>query len=217
MAILSMPVISSWIEKSLIIPASNHSNVTPRFIFVLGGGYLTGVTPEEDILVTESIRRVLRGVAVWKQYPSAKLVFSGASNNVRRQPERHSQLMAALAKGHDVPAGAIIMEINSTNTATHPIEALKLSDLTSEMPIAVVTNAWHMRRAMREFCRHFENIMIVPVPSSFLSGQWHDWLPGAGGLDNSTTYIREWVGLLWYALKGMVVTSEAIHIGEKRC
>ena len=121
---------------------------------MLGGGYDPGVIPDEDILSTESQRRVLHGVTLWRRYPDARLVLSGAMEYLgRRNLGRHAQLMAEVSVNQGVPASAVLLEPRSRNTREHPIEALTLPGVTSATPIAVVTSGWHMRRAQRDFYR----------------------------------------------------------------
>ncbi len=208
---LATPIVSHYLEQGLTILPPKKLSLSPRFIFVLGGGYLIGATPKEDILVIESQRRVLLGVATWMKYPSAKLVFSGASHTKgsRRPPNRHALLMADLAYQYGVPRKVMILESNSTNTAAHPVEALKLPGITFSTPIAIVTNSWHMRRARREFLRYFKNVMPISVPSLSLPSGWICWLPCPDSLEKSTTLICEWVGMLWYS-----VNSYFIPVGQ---
>jgi len=63
------------------------------------------------------------------------------------------------------PTSAILLEPRSINTREHPIEALKLSGVTSTTPIAVVTSDWHIRRAEQEFRRYFQQVYNYPAPS----------------------------------------------------
>ena len=165
----------------MLKPTSN-GGVAPAFIFVLGGGYSPGMIPDEDILVTESQRRVLHGVSLWRRYPDARLVFSGVAYEYAsiRKPDRLVQLMAGTARVRGVPASAVLLEPRSGNTREHPIEALTLPGVTAATPIAVVTSGWHMRRAQREFRRYFQHVRPYPVPSSLRPVAWQDLVPDAG-------------------------------------
>jgi uncharacterized SAM-binding protein YcdF (DUF218 family) len=197
---LSMPFIGSALEASLQITTTVHQVVTPTYIFVLGGGYQLGRQMDDDLLIFESQRRVMQGVAVWKSFPTAHLVFSGASHEEGRNDTRHAELTRAMALTLGVPSTSIILETHSRNTREHPVEALQLPNISTTTPIGVVTSAWHMRRAQREFCRHFQHVALFPVPVNVQPFKWQDFVPVAGALDSNTTLLREWVGLLWYAI-----------------
>lgn len=149
---------------------------------------------------TENQRRVLHGVTLWRRYPDARLVLSGAMEYLdRRNLGRHAQLMAEVSVNQGVPAYAVLLEPRSRNTREHPIEALTLPGVTSATPIAVVTSGWHMRRAQREFYRYFQHVQTDPVPEPQCPVGWQDFIPDAGTLSDNTTLLREWVGMLWYA------------------
>ena len=63
--------------------------------------------------------------------------------------------------------------------------------------IALVTNAWHMPRALDAFKR--ETLTVIPAPMGYLRPQgptWHEWLPSPRGMRNSYIVLHEWLGLL---------------------
>lgn len=201
LGVLSAPVTRKALEASLAI-APTAASTPPTYIFVLGGGYLAGATLEEDALIGESQRRVLHGVAVWKRFPQARLVFSGGAFIYQgiRGVDRMVRLMALSAQHMGVPESAILLEPRSPNTRMHPVEALTLPGVTPSQPIAVVTSGWHMRRARREFCSHFAQVQVYPLPSSVGLWGWQNFIPDADSLDANTVLIRELVGWLWYAV-----------------
>lgn len=200
LCVLSMPFIGNALEASLRMDVPEQVAFLPTHIFVLGGGYQLGRQAGEDLLIFESQRRVLQGVAVWKSYPTARLVFSGVSREDGRDEARHAELMRDMAVARGVPTGSIMLETQSLNTREHPVEALRLPGVSAVTPLGLVTSGWHMRRAQREFCRHFQDVVLFPVPEVVQPWQWQDFVPTAGALDDNTTLLREWAGLLWYAI-----------------
>lgn len=198
LGVLAMPLTRRGLEASLQVEESGKAAFSPTHIFVLGGGYQVGINPDEDLLIHESQRRVLHGIAVWHRYPDARLVFSGISHEEGRDDARHAELMKDMSMVRGVPKKTIMLETHSVNTREHPVEALRLHGVSASTPVGVVTSGWHMRRAQREFCHHFQHVLLYPVPSMFRPWQWQDFVPDAVSLGNSTTLLREWVGLLWY-------------------
>jgi uncharacterized SAM-binding protein YcdF (DUF218 family) len=182
-------------------PNSKDKVLPPKYIIVLGSGFHQGSILEEDYLDDVSYGRVLRGVSVWHRYPTAKLIVSGASLNYPfRSPDRMVQLMANVAASAGVPRIQIIKEPRALNTRQHPLEVLKFPEITYRTPIAIVTSPWHMRRAKQEFGRYFTTTQYHPVIFAPTSLTWQSFIPDAGALRISTRYIKEWVGLVWYAL-----------------
>ena len=205
LTIAATPLTRRGLEASLGLAPTSNGAMAPVFIFVLGGGYLPGVISDEDILVSESQRRVLHGVTLWRRYPDARMVFSGAEFEYEgiRGTDRAVLLMAETARNRGVPAEAVLLEPRSRNTREHPVEALSLPGVTSAIPIAVVTSGWHMRRAQRTFCRYFQQVQTYPVSEVQRPMGWQDFIPDAGTLSTNTTLLREWAGMLWYDILGV--------------
>jgi uncharacterized SAM-binding protein YcdF (DUF218 family) len=190
------------LKNTLAIHPTENSTTPPDVIFVLAGGYLAGATSDEDVLGTESQRRVLHAVGIWRCYPDAILVFSGAEDQGMLRPERVTQLMADVAMCRGVPRSAILFEPRSINTREHPIEALKLPGVTPATPIGVVTSDWHIRRAEQEFRRYFQQVYTYPVSPLRGTQGLQSLMPTADSLDDNTIFLREWVGILWYKILG---------------
>ena len=207
------------LEASLTQAPTTPGITAPLFIFVLGGGYVPGGNLDEDVLVAENQRRVLHGVTVWRRYPSAHLVFSGAAHeyeNVRRA-DRMVMLMAETALKMGVTASALVLEPRSRNTREHPIEALRLPGVTPATPIGIVTSGVHMRRARHEFSRYFQHLQTFPLASPPRTLNWKDVIPEIGMLGANTVLLQEWLGMFWYAVvaapSSLQMTQE---LGSKR-
>lgn len=68
--------------------------------------------------------------------------------------------------------------------------------------IALVTHAWHLRRAVPEF--EAQDLDVVPAGIGFSStdiDDVFDVLPTPAGLRDSTFALHEWLGILWYKLR----------------
>ncbi len=202
LAIISTPLAGDFLKNTLAIHPTENSTTPPVAIFVLAGGYLAGATSDEDVLGAESQRRVLHAVGIWRCYPDAILVFSGTLGMLR--PERVTQLMADVAMCQGVPRSAILFESRSINTREHPIEALKLPGVSPATSIGVVTSDWHIRRAEQEFRRYFQQVHTYPLSPLRGTQGLKSFIPTAESLDDNTTLLREWVGILWYKILGEI-------------
>lgn len=201
-ALASTPLVGIVLELSLRVDRTGISGSTPEFIIVLSGGYIVGNSSGRDILTTYSAERVSHGVNEWRSNRAARLVFSGWSGN-----GRDTQLMARAAAGYGVPDSVLMLEAHSRNTREHPVEVLLLAGVNPTKHVAVVTSGWHMRRARREFCRYFERIDLYPVPPRKRGGALELLVPQAGTLGGNTLLLREWVGIIWYAVRGIGVEA----------
>jgi uncharacterized SAM-binding protein YcdF (DUF218 family) len=70
--------------------------------------------------------------------------------------------------------------------------------------IALVTHAWHLRRAVPLF--EAQGLAVVPAGIRFSSirlDSVFDLVPTPNGLRDSTYALHEWLGILWYKLRSL--------------
>jgi len=200
LAVFSMPFFGDSLKASLQVAEHVEKGVEPRYLFVLAGGYELGAIVDQDLLTYESQSRILKAVAVWKRFPNSYLVFSGGSHEEGRNDAHQAEMARTMALTLGVMPERIILETQSRNTLEHPLEALQLPGISTTIPIGVVTSAWHIRRAQNEFCRYFQQIALFPVPAAVRRSGFQSFIPNADSLENNTTLLREYFGLLWYAI-----------------
>lgn len=66
----------------------------------------------------------------------------------------------------------------------------------------VVTDGWHMRRALMAFAP--TGIVAIPAPVRLVTLtalRFDDVIPSASGFRNSYFALHEWIGVVWYALR----------------
>lgn len=203
--LVSTPVISLRIAGMLEEPFQDDNLLIPdqvvEVVTVLSGGIQQGPSSEFDTLGDASAQRVIRGVNYFQASQADYLIFQGALAG--ESPERMTGLMKELALNMGVAEEEILLEPESRNTREHPIELLELPEITSESNLVIITSAWHLLRAEREFARYFTE--LTPVPAEFIS---HDrpegfkaWLPQVSGLRTSTRAFHEMIGIIWYHLR----------------
>ncbi len=69
--------------------------------------------------------------------------------------------------------------------------------------IALVTHAWHMPRAVQVF--NAAGFAVLPSPMAYSSTRPLtplDFMPSAGALRASSRALHEWIGMVWYRLRG---------------
>ena len=199
---LSSGVATLIFDMILATETSPKADWSPEFIFVLGGGYEVGATPPEDFLGTESTRRVNAASALWRKYPNALVVFSGGQPGTEneRAATRHGELSSEHAVSLGLADSRIIIESVSLNTREHPIEALKLSGVSQDSKIAIVTSDFHLRRSLREFHRHFSDVSSFGTEDQEVSFSLFSFIPFSAGLNDNTYRIKEFIGIIFYQL-----------------
>lgn len=167
-------------------------------VTVLSGGIYRGPLPEWDQPGDGTMHRLYRGAKIYRMSEANYLILQGSL--AADEPARMVELMKKMAVELGIEENHILLEPNSLNTRQHPPELLQLDAITADTNLAVVTSAWHLRRAEMEFERHFSN--ITPVPAEFISrdqpGGVRNLLPRVHSLRNSTKIMHEFIGILWY-------------------
>lgn len=195
---LSTGVATLIFDTILATESSPKADWSPEFIFVLGGGYEVGATPPEDFLGTESTRRVNAASALWRKYPKALVVFSGGQPGTEneRAATRHGELSSEHAVSLGLADSRIVIESNSLNTRQHPIEALEISGVSPESKIAIVTSDFHLRRALGEFNKFFDNVKSFGTGDASSGLSWLSFVPLSTHLDENVYRIKEFVGIV---------------------
>jgi uncharacterized SAM-binding protein YcdF (DUF218 family) len=201
------PLSALLLERPLMVESTLEDGWSPRYIFVLSAGFDVADEPELDASGTETVRRVNRAVVLWRDYPNATLVMTGAQPGMHglqgqsvRSPEQQGQLMQAQAQRLGVPAANIIIEAISLNTKGHAKQARDSALFAPDMVLAIVTSDFHLRRARSEFSRYFNNIRMIgsdPVitDNSFSDISLASLLPRTEAVAETTMYLREYVAL----------------------
>jgi len=98
---------------------------------------------------------------------------------------------------------AAAVETQSRNTWENARNLLPILAAHDIHKIALITHAWHMRRALVSFSD--SGLDILPAPTYFIHETnddgvtlISDWLPSVNSLHDSTNVLHEYLGLLWY-------------------
>ena len=198
LVLLSTGVATFIFDKVLATETSPKSEWSPEFIFVLGGGYELGANEAQDFLGTESICRVNAADALWQQYPLSIVVFSGGQPGTAglRDATRHGELSSKQAISLGLSESRIIIESNALNTRQHPIEALEISGVSPESKIAIVTSDFHLRRALGEFNKYFDNVKSFGTGDASSGLSWRSFVPLSTHLDENVYRLKEFAGIV---------------------
>ena len=93
------------------------------------------------------------------------------------------------------------VEGSSNNTHENAYKSYEILTKDGITHIMLVTHAWHMPRAKREFER--VGFQVTPAPTAFTTRYRTDglaFLPTASALQQSRIFIHEIIGMLWYRL-----------------
>ena len=204
-------IFSNWLLRSLewqYLPTGELPQA--EAIVVLGGGTKPRIAPRPWYEVSEAGDRILYGSWLYKQGKAPLLLVSGGRIDWFGEggnPE--SEDMAAIAIAMGVPRLAILEDPDSLNTRENAVNTKRILSQKGINKILLVTSALHIPRSMAIFRKlGFE---AIAAPTDFLAVQsqnnkgWGillDLLPNAEALKDTTSAIKEYIGLLVYRLSG---------------
>lgn len=172
-------------------------------VIVLGGAldHPASYLAHQQVPLGESAERMTVPVGLMRQYPKLELVFSGGEGRLLTTGITESALAKAFYQEQGVDMRRVVLEDGSRNTRENARHVAQLlGQRCSQVPWLLVTSAWHMPRAAREFeavgCR------ITPYPVDFRTGASTPWTEYAmaESLMRWQVALHEWLGLLVYGL-----------------
>ncbi len=186
-------------------PPWDAARGAPTGVVVLGGAIGPDIsaargTPD----LNESAERLTAAAALARQYPDAKIIYSGGDARLVIHGGIEAEFAATLLESLGIPRARIIMEGKSRNTVENALFSKALADRKPGERWLLVTSAYHMPRSIGVFRRAGFAVEAYPV----------DWrtrgaidlvLPFesvTAGLRRTDTAAREWTGLLVYWLTG---------------
>ncbi len=191
----------SWnLEKDYIQEKPIPEKTSLDVVVVLGGGVYDIRALGKTLPGRETTVRVVHGVQMLKAYKARQLVCAGKGS--RQITE--AAVMARMAEDLGVPKEKIRLDEKSENTYQHAVELDKMfSD--KNIRIGLVTSAYHMKRSEVEFLKYFKNVTTLPsgyLYSSPAGTPALRYIPQSVRLFDNTLILREFVGRLWYRIKG---------------
>ena len=150
---------------------------------------------------TEASDRIFAGIELIKENKAPIMVLTGGKLPWSvGKPE--GEYLRDVAVKYGVPNKNILLTENVENTDQEAKAVAELLNKASPK-IILVTSAFHMPRAQKVF--EAAGIKIEPFAVDFLSGAGKNtimhFIPSAGALNQTSFFIREHIGRLYYNLK----------------
>lgn len=180
-------------------PAINLSNLpTADAIVILGGGtYFNAPEYGGDTVNRYTLERLRYGARLYRASHLPIAVSGGRPNGGRPEAEL---MQAALQQDFAVPVRWVETRSNNTNENARACRKLLPDNIQT---IYLVTQAWHLPRAMDAYRR--AGFTVIPAGTGYTltrHTKLRDFIPQPQALINSYFAIHEALGLIWYRLKG---------------
>ena len=190
-------------------PPWDPARGAPDGIVVLGGAIDADLSASHGKAVyTRAADRVIEAAALARQYPKARIIYSGGSANLIDADAREADYAADIFERLGVARDRLTMERRSRNT-TENAEFSKLlaAPKTGERWL-LLTSAFHMPRSVGVFRN--AGFAVEPYPVDWRAGGSADLLAfspfALDGLQRTEIAVREYLGLAAYRIAGR--TSE---------
>jgi uncharacterized SAM-binding protein YcdF (DUF218 family) len=173
-------------------------------VVVLGGGVLepNTVRPKAE-MDAMSMARTLRAAELYRRGKPCLVIASGGKPDPTSPGPACADLMGALLREMGVAEADLLVENHSRTTYENAAESAALLRERGVTRVALVTDAGHLPRAVA--CFRKQGLDVVPVGCQYRATEWRtevgSFLPG-GGLGACQEAAHEWLGLLWYRIRG---------------
>jgi len=195
---------ASPLGTALLLPLENRfpqwdtTRGVPDGIVVLGGVLNMYISRQRnDITFGPSAERLIAAVDLSRQYPTARIVFSGGNSNLISPGMPESDLAVRFLERFGVSSDRILLDRASRNTMENAVNAKRVAAPKPGERWLLVTSASHMPRAMGLF--RAAGFPVEAYPVDWKTGGWRDLvalqsslLGGFGHLDIA---VHEWVAL----------------------
>ena len=198
--LLSLPVTAMWLNSWLerYPPLSLAQARTAQAIVVLGGGVKPAPEYAANVLSGAANQRVQYGAWLARQTGLPILVSGGAP--LGGEPE--AAVMARVLQQHLRAERALAGAGTSRTTLENARYSRALLAKDGIQRVALVTQAWHMPRALPFFTA--QGLQVLPASTGYSrydgQGLVH-WLPSGSAAQECHQALRELVGILYYTIR----------------
>ena len=201
----SLPVISNnlitYLEKDYTPQDASSINETDAIVVL--SGMVTVIKTDETFKYEfgGGVDRVLSGMDLFNNNKAPLLIFTrGKVPWQLGLPE--GEYLKEFAIKYGIPEEKILLTDNVQNTDEEAKSVKRLLN-TNDAEIILVTSAFHMPRAKKVF--EAANIRIIPFAVDFNRSTKKttlmDFIPTARSLSETSFFVREMIGRLYYSLK----------------
>ncbi|MDG6095283.1 YdcF family protein [Acetobacter sp. AN02] len=202
---LFLPV-DQWVLRPLEdrFPQMTHLPDRVDGIVVLGGAIDETTSTDRNLPVLNSrANRMTTAVLLARQYPEAKLVFTGGSGLSAPTGKSEAFWARRIFEDLGIPDSRIICEDRSRTTRDNAVMTRALVHPLPGQTWLLVTSASHMPRSVGIFRRAGWKD-IIPVPAGYASRTHISRMPLSAGMkfERLDQAAHEWTGLVAYRLRG---------------
>jgi len=204
-----------WAVRSL-----ERRHLTPEplpnadVILLLSGGLGAKDYPRATLEVGEAGDRLLYAAHLYREHKAPVILCTGGIVPGSTRQTAISDDMRLFLALLQIPDRAILVEDKSRNTREHAENCRAILEQRGAARVLLVTSALHMPRGLGVFRKYCPELQFIPAPTDFLSVDpvkpppwWKEIskvIPTAANLATGSAVWHEYVGLLYYRIRGWV-------------
>lgn len=216
--LLSTPIIAQYFIDRLqnqypLVPIKPHPEAAA--LIVLGGGAYKAPEYGQAYRISRSTANRLRYAAHLHDTMGIPIIVSGGQVETGHLLTEASLMQQALYDDHAIPI--LDKEDKSITTLDEATFVRPLLTKHGIHTIYLVTNAWHMPRAMHAFQAYLHplGITVIAAPMGYISllkqERLLNYLPLMAALNTSTQALHEWIGQLVYRVFTRRIATTPTH------
>ena len=153
----------------------------------------------------EGADRLTEGLILYKRGSIKKIILSGGSGSLVDDTRESVLAKAFLVNNCGVPDSAILIDTASRNTYENAVESKKIMEAGNLKTAAMITSAWHMRRALGCFEKVGLNVAIHPTDHLYIESpqfSYDSFIPSTYNIIKWETLMHEIAGIIMYKIRG---------------
>jgi uncharacterized SAM-binding protein YcdF (DUF218 family) len=209
LAICGFSPLGNWLLYPLEsrFPRWDAARGAPDGIVVLGGSIDPDLSAAHGVPIVKSAAdRIIAAAELARQYPKARIVFSGGSANLVSDDAREADYATKLFEGLGVSRERLTMERRSRNTEENAEFSKAVAAPKDGERWLLVTSAYHMPRSVGLFRK--AGFAVEPYPVDWRTRGPADLVRFSAfsieGLEHTELAVREWIGLFAYRATGKI-------------
>ena len=188
-------------------PPWDATRGAPDGIIVLGASIEADLSVAHGTPVVRGAPdRIIAAAALARQYPNARVVFSGGSANLISNDAREADFAGSIFESLGIDKSRLTMERRSRNTQENAEFSKALVAPRDGERWLLVTSAFHMPRSVGLFRK--AGFAVEPYPVDWRVGGRDDLMSWSNvaieGLGRTDLAVREWMGLIAYRATGKI-------------
>lgn len=173
-------------------------------IVVLGGAIdVPASVAAGRIALTGEGDRMTAFLALARQFPQARLLFSGGTASLVNRADREADFVPRFLAEQGIDPARLVVERESRNTRENALFSLAAAQPKPGERWLLVTSAWHMPRAVGSFRAVGWPVTAYPTgrPADAAAVGFEGWST-LRNLGRSRLALHEWCGLFAYRMQG---------------